>query len=172
MINFLVRLIVYATSDLDSLVKEANKIIENISKNQGIVLDGYDNKKKTNAILTLKDEGIELNWKGVFTSRDKGLQEIKYSNITSIGLKKGLVLGTVEIRFPGGKIKIGQVNKNLGNLFVSNVKQRIKNLQDNQQNQSSLSPMEEIKKAKELLEIGAITEEEFDKIKKSYLKNL
>ena len=52
-------------------------------------------------------------------------------------------------------------------IFVSSVQEQIANLRDiNENNSKKSNPMDEIKKAKELLDSGAITEEEFVKLKK------
>ena len=47
------------------------------------------------------------------------------------------------------------------------MKLSLKNLE---QNTDTVDPVERIKKAKELLDIGAITSEEFENIKKKYIE--
>ena len=153
------------TTDLKSLVKNADNLIDCI--NHGIILTGWDEKKERDAILTLKNEGIELQWKS-FLGRDIGLKKISYSEITSIEFKKGVLLGTLEIIFTGGTIKIGKVHKDLGNLFVSNIKKRIQNYPEVPK-MEVLSPIDEIKKAKELLDNGVITQDQFEEIRDKYL---
>ena len=114
-------------------VKKADDLIINIQKNLSNVLYIDDNENITSATLTLKDEGIELDWNGVNTSGNRGLQEIKYSNISRIELKKGLISGTIEITFQGGKVKIENVDNDLGYSFVSDVENRLidKNINQN-----------------------------------------
>lgn len=136
------------------------------------IVSGFDKDKSTDAILTIEDIRINLHWKGTFTGRDKGDQFIRYEDITSIGFKKGLLLGQIIISFSGGKFKIDNINKPIGPNFVSNVQKRIADARKAGNNHvNALSPMDEIKKAKELLEIGAISEEEFNKIKNKYLNS-
>ena len=156
------------TPDLKSFAKNANNLIDCI--NQGIILTGWDEEKERDATLTLKDEGIELQWKS-FLGRDIGSQETKYSDITSIAFKKGILLGTIEIIFPGGKIKIGKAHNDLGNLFVSNVKKRIQNY-PKKPKMEALSPIDKIKKAKELLDSGLITQDQFEEIRDKYLDKI
>jgi hypothetical protein len=103
--------------------------------------------------------------------RDIGSQESKYSDITSIAFKKGILLGNIEIIFPGGKIKIGKVHNDLGNLFVSNVKKRIQKY-PKKPKMEALSPIDKIKKAKELLDSGLITQDQFEEIRDKYLDKI
>jgi tetratricopeptide (TPR) repeat protein len=154
--------------DLKSFVKNADNLIDCI--NQGIILTGWDEERERDAILTLKEGGVGLQWKS-FLGRDIGTQETKYSDITSIAFKKGILIGTLEIIFPGGKIKIGKVHKDLGNLFVSNVRKKIQNYAKTPK-MEALSPIDEIKKAKELVDSGVITQDQFEKIRDKYLKKL
>jgi len=139
----------------------------NIKSKFGLEIQGFDDEKYTDAILTLHERGLNLHWKGTFTKRDKGDQFIRYGDITSIALEKGLVYDRIDIMFAGGKIKIGLIDKVDGSDFVSSVQEQIANLRDiNENNSKKSNPIDEIKKAKELLDSGAITEEEFVKLKK------
>lgn len=134
------------------------------------IVSGFDKDKSTDAILTIEDIGINLHWKGTFTGRDKGDQFLRYEDITSIGFKKGILLGQIVINFSGGKFKIDNITKSIGPIFVSNVQKRIEDARKAKNDpQNIVSPMDEIKKAKELLDIGAITEDEFNAIKNKYL---
>ena len=151
-----------------SLVKNADNLI--VSINQGISLIGWDEVKERDAVFALKDEGIELQWKS-FLGRDIGSQEIKYLDITTIAFIKGVLLGTLEIMFHGGKVKILKVPKDLGNLFVSNVKNKIQNYAKIPE-MEILSPIDKIKEAKELLDNGVITQEQFEEIRNKYLDKI
>jgi Bacterial PH domain len=91
---------------------------------KGDFIAGLDKKSEKGATLRLTDEKIQLQWKSIVTGRDLGLEEIRYSDITNIELKKDLLLGILEIRYPGGKIEI-DVKKNQGDMFISNAKKRI-----------------------------------------------
>lgn len=150
-------------------IGEAEELVHDIRANSCSQIEGYDSEKGCEAILNLDKNGVKCRWKGFYTNRDKGLQTINYSNITSIIFKKGLVFGTVEIRFSGGKIKIDNVNKELGNLFVSNVKRRMINANKNT-SANNINPIDEVKKAKDLLDAGAISQEQFEQIRDKYLK--
>jgi|GEM_PF-6598224 len=156
------------TTNLKSFVKNADNLIDCI--NQGVILTGWDEEKERDTILTLKDTGIELQWKS-FLGREIGSEEIKYSDITRIAFKKGILFGTLEIIFPGGKNKIGKVHKDLGNLFVSNVKKRIRNYAKTTEVEF-LSPINEIKKTKKLWDSGVITRDQFEEIRDKYLDKI
>ncbi len=138
-------------------------------------LNGTDEDSRCKVVVTHQEDGLILNRKGAFLGGNKGSQFIKYADIASIGFKKGLVSGQVEIMVPGGKIVIKKVNPKLGNMFVSAVQEKIMEAKSKTEVpviQEQVSPMEEIKKAKELLDMGAITKEEFEKIKNNYLKQI
>ncbi len=159
-----------APPELKSFVKKADDFIGAIKRELGVEIDGFDKDKSTSAILTLEKDGIKLHWKGTFTGRDKGDQFIRYGDITSIAFKKGLIQGKIELRFPGGDIKLGHINKKDGIKFVSNVQDRIKSIKYEPEEMKKTSAMDEIRKAKELLDMDAITKEEFAKIKRKYLE--
>jgi len=153
--------------DFKSLLKSAYNL--KVCINKGISLTGWDESKERDALLILKDDGIELQWKS-FLGRDIGSEEIKYSKINSITFLKGVLLGTLEIIFSGGRIKIGKVHKDLGNLFVSNIRRKI---HDNKnQEMVTSSPIDKIKEAKKLLDSGVITHDQFEEIKDKYLSNV
>lgn len=65
------------------------------------------------------------------------------------------------------KEKSSETIKSLSSSIKASTQSGIKNLK-----KPSKSPLDEIKKAKELLEMGAITEEEFEVIKEKNLENL
>jgi tetratricopeptide (TPR) repeat protein len=168
-LSFLNKFKEVATSpDFKSLLKNADNII--VCINQGTLLTGWDETKERDVFLILKDEGIKLQWKS-FLGKDIGSQEIKYSEITSIAFIKGVLLGTLEIIFSRGKIKIMKVHKDLGNLFVSNVRTRIQNNIKTQE-METLSPIDKIKEAKELLDGGLITQDQFEEIRDRYLDKI
>lgn len=142
-------------------------------------LKGYDEDSRSNVILTAEEDGLKFDRKGVFLGGNKGEQFVRYADIASIGYaKKGFVLGNVLIMVPGGRIKIKNVTPIDGNRFVSAIQKRIMEVKSKANEpvevepvkvQQQISPMDEIKKAKELLDMDIITEEEFNKIKNKYL---
>ncbi|WP_431063669.1 SHOCT domain-containing protein [Methanobacterium sp.] len=137
-------------------------------------LTGYDKESRSNVVVIPEKEGLKFNRKGIFMRGSRGEQFVRYADIISIGYgKKGLVLGNVTIMTPGGKIKIKNVPPKEGNRFVSGIQQKIMGVKSkaNEYNttQKQISPMDEINKAKKLLDNGIITEEEFNKIKNKYI---
>jgi hypothetical protein len=119
--------------------------------------------------LTLEEDGLSLKKIGRLIGRNKGEQFVEYEDITGIEFKKGLVFGDLEISTSGMKIEVERVKKNEGDDFVTVLRDKLKETRLEKQGNTTISPMDEIKKAKELLDAGAITEEEFENIKKKYL---
>jgi hypothetical protein len=77
---------------------------------------------------------------------------------------------TIEIKFNEDKILIGNIRNEEAFKFINSVKDKIRETEDKSKN--TTSPVEEIKMAKDLLDDGAITEEEFQIIKEKVLKKL
>lgn len=120
--------------------------------------------------LTLEKDGILLKKIGRLIGRNKGEQFIEYEDITGIEFKKGLVYGDLEVFTSGMKIEVERVKKNEGDAFVTVLRSKLEETRQEKVGKSEpISPMDEIKKAKELLDSGAITQEEFENIKKKYL---
>jgi hypothetical protein len=120
--------------------------------------------------LKLEKDGLSLKKTGRLLGRNKGEQFVEYEDITGIEFKKGLVNGDLEISTSGMKIEVERVNKNEGDAFVAVLRNKLTESRQAKAGKSeALSPMDEIKKAKELLDAGAITEEEYEHIKKKYL---
>ncbi|HML04183.1 MAG TPA: SHOCT domain-containing protein [Methanobacterium sp.] len=123
-----------------------------------------------NIELKLEKDGISLKKTGRLIGRNKGEQFVEYEDITGIEFKKGLVFGDLEISTSGMKIEVERVKKDEGDAFVTVLRNKLEETRKQKYGKSEkLSPMDEIKKAKELLDSGAITEEEFENIKKKYL---
>jgi len=120
--------------------------------------------------LKLEKDGISLKRTGRLLGRNKGEQFVEYEDITGIEFKKGLVFGDLEISTSGMKIEVERVKKDEGDAFVTVLRSKLEETRKEKYGKSEkISPMDEIKKAKELLDAGAITEEEFESIKKKYL---
>lgn len=120
--------------------------------------------------LKLEKDGISLKKTGRIIGRNKGEQFVEYEDITGIEFKKGLVFGDLEIATSGMKIEVERVKKDEGDAFVTVLRSKLEEARKEKYGKSEkISPMDEIKKAKELLDAGAITEEEFESIKKKYL---
>jgi hypothetical protein len=138
----------------------------------------------------LEEKGLLLKFKGFFGG-DKGEELIKYSDIHKISLAKsaGLVSSPLLIiETPNGIKKVVLLNKKF-DIFLELLENKTNNkisaythpedIDDPVKeplDQLANEPLEEsnsfeqIEKAKKLLDIGAITEEEFNTIKEKYLK--
>lgn len=121
-------------------------------------------------------------------------QFIKYRDIqsiqdkTNVSRQAGLGLGlmglassaitqkTIEIQFIGGKVLIRDIKKDNAINFIHAVRKKIRISRENAEKLSKttekVDPMDRIRKAKELLDVGAISEEENQKIKNKYLEQV
>ncbi|WP_303736116.1 SHOCT domain-containing protein [Methanobrevibacter millerae] len=141
------------------------------------------------AYVFVEDNYLEIVKESVFLKSNMGNRKIYYENIASIDydargklhLSNSLIINlkaseTVQLK----NIQEKDVNiinsrydsflrhkNNENTVDINNIpkKKEIENKNDND------NPMKKIKEAKELLDMGAITEEEFDKIKAKYLKD-
>lgn len=119
--------------------------------------------------LKLEKDGLSHKKSGRLVGWNKGEQFVEYEDITGIEFNKGVVWGDLEISTSGMKINVERVKKNEGDAFVTVLRNKLREINEKKQGKQEISPMGEIKKAKELLDSGAITEEEFESIKKKYL---
>lgn len=120
--------------------------------------------------LKLEKNGLIIKKTGRLIGFNKGEQFVEYEDITGIEFKKGLIFGDLEIFTPGRKIEVERVKKDDGDAFVTLLRDKLeKTRKETVGGPQKASPMDEIKKAKELLDAGAITPEEFEIIKKKYL---
>ena len=120
--------------------------------------------------LKLEKDGLSLKKTGRLIGRNKGEQFVEYEDITGIEFKKGLVFGDLEISTSGMKIEVERIKKDEGDAFITVLRNKLEETRKQKYAKSEeISPMDEIKKAKDLLDAGAITEEEFENIKKKYL---
>ena len=143
--------------------------------------------------LAIFDEFIQLDFTGSavkkYLSKMGGIKRIYYPQINSIQKRDAgnAILGSIEFELPGmtysgwerGKseniIHYEYYYQDEANKIYEFVNQKILNIQKNKINPQPNIPNEtsvlsEIKKAKELLDMGAITQEEFDNIKNDLLK--
>ena len=148
------------------------------------------------AIIKLNDNSITISRPGVmskFTHGFVGEKTIMLNQITSVQFKKSTAFTTGYLQFvvPGSKeakktkplervmdenivyfkdpwMKYDEENKNAE--FIKNyIEEYNANLNKPQVIQNTTSNLDEIKKLKELLDMNAITQEEFDKKKKELL---
>ncbi len=140
----------------------------------------------------LEKEGLLLKFKGFFGG-DKGEELIKYSDIHNISLAKtaGLVSSPLLLlKSSGGIKKVVLLDKHF-DTFLELLEDKINpkistdtslgpvnESQDKPGNESLDEPVHEsihferIKEAKKLFDMGAITEEEFNSLKKKHLKKM
>lgn len=120
--------------------------------------------------LKLENDGILLKKTGKLIGWNKGEKFVEYEDITGIEFKKGVLFGDIEITASGMKIEVERVQKNEGDAFITVLRNKMeKTRKEKFKTTEKISPMDEIKKAKELLDSGAISEEEYVKIKNKYL---
>ncbi len=166
--------------------KEEDELIE-LAKKWGVWTFGY--KHDIRALPEVLEDGEEIkrmatgyynHGSGVIVATDrrilfvnKGLlygikvESFPYETITSVTHEKGLSMGSIKIYSGGNKAKIESVLNREIDEFVRIIRSNIG--KDTGQTPSAL---DEIKKAKELLDMGAITKEEFEKIKNKYMKKI
>ena len=114
--------------------------------------------------LIMGPEGIKMGNNLIPFNKINGIYTEKDSSVLGVKLK---------LMVNGGTIKIKDVNQKEANKFILAVREKLKELEEEKiENTSEISPMDEIKKAKELLDMGALNEEEFIKIKEKYLKKI
>lgn len=116
--------------------------------------------------LILNEDGLKFNENMVIEGLNEENKLIKYEEIDNIEFKDEAGLKTIEIETLDSKIKIKGVEPDLGPEFVSKTREMIKEVKPEIDTES----MDKIKKAEELLEIGAISKEEFEKIKQKILE--
>ena len=118
----------------------------------------------------------------------EGIVILPYDKITAIEVESGVFTAEVRIiapglfptgltkttlggglRFEGGVAVIQAIPKDKAELMVRLVRERISTLRAAPQKPS---PLDELKKLKELLDMGAITEQEYEEAKKRILSKL
>lgn len=143
------------------------------TKEQNTSLPCNDNSKYGTVIL--KDEGvcIKLRSNNPF-SNGSDTELIKYTDILSVRYDKGFTLSRwpklyIETSTFSKKISINVAERDLLKQFVDELNSHILEIKT-QEKPPEQSLGEKLKEAKELLDIGALSQEEFDEIKQRYLK--
>lgn len=166
--------------------EKVKKEKENKPENALFYVDGRE------GTIAIFDDFIQLDFTGSalkkYLSAFGGVKKIYYPQINSIQKRDAgsVLLGSIEFEVPGmsysGRGRGQSENVIHYELYYQEevdkiyefVNKKILNIQKNKANPQSNASNEtnallEIKKAKELLDMGAITQEEFDNIKKDFL---
>lgn len=143
--------------------------------------------------LAIYEDYIEFNFSGSavkkYMSGFGGVKKVYYNQINSIQKRDAtdMVNGTIEFELPGMAASAFSQNENLitflpkyqeeADRIYDYVDKKILEInqaktQPSQVVQNEVSPMAKIKEAKELLDMGVITQEEFDEIKAKCLADL
>jgi hypothetical protein len=129
--------------------------------------------------VTLKDEGVCIRLRSNNPFSDDSKSElIKYQDILSVRYDKGFTLSRwpklyIETATLSMKIEINVADRDLLGQFVDKLNSRILEVKTSEvktQQTPEQTLAEKLKEAKELLDIGALSQEEFDEIKQKYLK--
>lgn len=139
-------------------------------------------------ILCVYEDRVVIQHKGVlnfFAMGMKGDKTLYYSDITSVQYKKpGFTAGYIQFSLPGGRENTGGVmgatqDENTITLnskvaseaekVVEYINNKLREAKSGGSVQAALSPADELKKFKELLDMGVISQEEFDAKKKQIL---
>lgn len=137
-------------------------------------------------ILCVYEDRVVIQHKGVlnfFTMGMKGDKTLYYADITSVQFKKpGLLSGYIQFSLPGGKEDTGGLSSAFqdentitlsGNAaeaekVVNYINQRLREVKTNKV-QATFSPADELRKFKELLDMGIISQQEFDAKKRQLI---
>lgn len=141
-------------------------------------------------ILLVYEDRVVLRHKGVlnfFAMGIKGDKTLYYADITSVEYKRsGVLAGHIQFSIPGGNEHTGGVfssasdentitvskNEEIAEKVVSYINNKIKEYKARKNSETfiqQVSSADELKKFKELLDMGIITQEEFDAKKKQLL---
>ncbi|AIS32495.1 phage-related protein [Methanobacterium formicicum] len=137
------------------------------------IFKGYNAKKNNKkCIITFNDTSLNVKTERMHLLGGQGEENnIPYSNILIVNTKRHGLSKIVEIKTAAETFKFTVFKTSP---FIGMLNERI---QESKNPQTSIQPQEnssaeKLKEAKELLDIGAINQEEFDEIKQKHLKNL
>ena len=116
----------------------------------------------------------------------ESVEVVPYTEITAIHLQKGLFSSEVRITAPGLTTELGRffklsrhgvagipaIPKNKAVKLVDIVREGMKAAKARPQVAAKPTPLEELKKLKELLDMGALTQEEYEEKKKKILEKV
>lgn len=122
-----------------------------------------------NAVLILTDERLIKADKKI---KNTDMSQFHIEDINSSDFNTSFLSSQVSIATTSGRITVDKVKKNTAQKFNEILSDLILNFKKNKRKPSggaALSGMDEIKKAKELLDGGIISQKEFDAIKKKHI---
>ncbi len=124
--------------------------------------------------VVLKDEGVCISLRSNNPlSNTVKMELIKYQDILKVRYDKGIFSKWpklyIETATTSKKIEINVAGLEILQEFVDGLNFRIFQVK-NKKNTPEQSLADKLKEAKELLDIGALSQEEFDEIKQKYLK--
>lgn len=134
-----------------------------------------------NAYVIIEDNYLEIVKESVFLKSNMGERKIYFENIASIDydargklhLSNSLIINlksSESIQLKNIEEKMVDIINSRYNSFLHH-KNNNAVINKSKDKTNNNDPMKKIKEAKELLDMGAITEEEFNKIKAKYLKD-
>lgn len=99
-----------------------------------------------------------------------GSDSFTYNEISSVQGQKGVLLGSIQLNIKGKTEIFENMQKPETDFAVNIIRQNIEKSKDF--TESTVDPLEQLKKLKELLDIGAISEEEYQEKKQILLRKI
>jgi hypothetical protein len=114
--------------------------------------------------LVLSDKRVHYFSRGLVKSFTNSHESFEFSKITGVELRKNLAFGQmIYITRAENSDSWTQLNKDEAQVFVSALQKQIS--ASAQPTQTAIDPLDQIKKLKDLLDLGAISQSEFDEKK-------
>lgn len=173
---------------LRTLLYEDEEVLHTVS---GIMKQNGASVSGNNREIAVKDKPTQRSWLLVLTDRRiilinrhllVGTEciEIPLSMVNSISLQMRIVFATIVIMHGSAGIYVDEITKPFGAAFVSKANAAMEKIRNSQtdrivsavqdlSNPQTISAADEIRKYKELLDMGAITPEEYEMKKKQLL---
>ena len=121
--------------------------------------------------MEIAEKEIIVHKKSYWRGRERGEKHIRYDKITSIDYDAGKLLAapSIQLYLSSVEYTFRSYDKRLESFFHM-IREKIDDAQTQQTSvNSSVSPMDELKKLAELRDMGIVTEEEFEQKKKQLL---
>ena len=175
-----------------SYKKEAKKSLKEVKTKTFVEEEIKNNKPKgalyyvngKNATLAVFEDYIQLDFTGnmvkKLVSGLGGVKKVYYYQINSIQKRDAtkMVRGTIEFELPGmARVIYEEMYQSEVDRIYDYVNQKILDINNaklgrSQPVQQEVNPMAKLKEAKELLDMGVLTQEEFDEIKAKCLEQI